>query len=119
MPGGNGGYSWATIWKWQGDGSPLLSLNPPDTQDAPVIRDDKEPIVDPNFIDIDGDGTVDVVEFIGDHARGPKEYVVYRLTNNMLVPSPGHLVYFDLFARARESRKHVRRSSQRRRESTC
>lgn len=99
---GNHGATFNSLFKWSAGG--LVVLNAP----HPRRRNAWSPIREANFIDLDGDGVMEVLEAPGDtrideHGVVTERYDIYRLLNGALVKSPSgsSLVFFDSFTRGK------------------
>lgn len=87
------------FFKWTGSG--LVGLNPAhDTK-----RNSWSTIQEPNYVDIDGDGVVEVLEPAGEWAAGDDvaehPYSIYRLQAGSLVKAPVGVAYYDIFVRGK------------------
>jgi hypothetical protein len=94
---GNRSIQHASFFKWSGTG--LVVLNPPhDTR-----KNAWAPITDPNFVDLYGDGKLEVLSPTGAWSGGEDSdehpYDVFRLNGNHLVQAAVGVGYFNSFYR--------------------
>jgi hypothetical protein len=96
---GNRGYRFSSIFKWTG--AALLPLNPPSER----RRDSWEPIDDPNFVDLDGNGVLAILSAscpfsVSEDRVLHQCWSVYRLVNGRFIKSAGGDVgLFELYVR--------------------
>jgi hypothetical protein len=93
---GNRGNQFASLFKWEDAG--LIVLNPPsDRRPGSWIA-----IQEPNFVDVDGDGVMEVLEPSGSFDRNDQfsdqRYDVYKLVDGHLVKSQASLAFYTIFS---------------------
>ena len=95
---GNGGAQFSSIFRWQ---APILVvLNPPNPKRPGAWLGLREP----NYVDVDGDGTLEVLETsaaaaVDDAGTVTQTYELYRLASGKLVKASSGVTYFNQFTR--------------------